>query len=90
VLTWPAVLSHRACGRELARAFAVHVGGQARAHLATDLGLLPFALLLALAALVAPLISQREHPHPVALDLRIAGCIWRRRRSAPALARCSR
>jgi len=60
-------------GRELARAFAAHVGGRARAHLATDLGLLPFAVLLAVAALVAPLISQGEHPHPLALDGKIAG-----------------
>jgi len=73
VLTWLAMLSHRACGRELARAFAVHVGGRARAHLATDLGLLPFALLLALAALVAPLISQGSHPHPLGVDLKIVG-----------------
>jgi ABC-type Mn2+/Zn2+ transport system ATPase subunit len=73
VLTWLAVLAHRACGRELARAFAVHAGGRGRAHLATDLGLVPFAVLLALAALVAPLISQGSHPHPLAIDLKIVG-----------------
>ena len=73
VLTWLTVLAHRVDGRELARAFAAHVGGRARAHLATDLGLLPFAVLLAVAALVAPLISQGEHPHPLALDGKIAG-----------------
>ena len=73
VLAWLSVLAHRVDGRELARAFAAHVGGRARAHLATDLGLLPFAVLLAVAALVAPLISQGEHPHPLALDGKIAG-----------------
>jgi ABC-type Mn2+/Zn2+ transport system ATPase subunit len=73
VLTWLAVLAHRVEGRELARAFAAHVGGRARAHLATDLGLVPFAVLLALAALVAPLISQGEHAHPLTADLKIAG-----------------
>jgi len=73
VLAWLSVLAHRVDGRELARAFAAHVGGRARAHLATDLGLLPFAVLLALAALVAPLISQGEHPHPLALDGKIVG-----------------
>jgi energy-coupling factor transporter ATP-binding protein EcfA2 len=71
VLTWLSVLAHRVDGRELARAFAAHVGGRARAHLATDLGLAPFAVVLALAGLVAPLISQGEHPHPLLLDGKI-------------------
>ena len=73
VLTWLSVLAHRVDGRELARAFAAHVGGRARSHLATDLGLLPFAVLLALAALAAPLITQGEHPHPLMLDVKI---VW--------------
>ena len=73
VLTWLSVLAHRVDGRELARAFAAHAGGRARAHLATDLGLVPFAVVLALAALVAPLISQGSHPHPLLLDARIVG-----------------
>ncbi len=71
LLTWLSVLAHRVDGREMARAFAAHAGGRARAHLATDLGLAPFAVLLSLAALVAPLISQGEHPHPALLDGRI-------------------
>jgi hypothetical protein len=71
VLTWLSVLAHRVDGRDMARAFAAHAGGRARAHLATDLGLVPFAVLLSLAALVAPLISQGEHPHPALLDGRI-------------------
>jgi energy-coupling factor transporter ATP-binding protein EcfA2 len=73
VLTWLSVLAHRVDGRELARAFAAHAGGRARAHLATDLGLVPFAVVLALAALVAPLISQGRYPHPLLLDVRIVG-----------------
>jgi len=73
VMTWLSVLAHRVDGRELARAFAAHVGGRARAHLAADLGLVPFAVLLALAALAVPLISQGEHPHPLALDVKIVG-----------------
>ena len=73
VMTWLSVLAHRVDGRELARAFAAHVGGRARAHLATDLGLVPFAVLLAAAALIAPLITQGGHPHPLALDLKIVG-----------------
>jgi ABC-2 type transport system ATP-binding protein len=73
VLTWLSVLAHRVDGRELARAFAAHAGGRARAHAATDLGLVPFAVVLALAALVAPLISQGSHPHPLLLDTRIVG-----------------
>jgi ABC-2 type transport system ATP-binding protein len=71
VLSWLTVLAHRVDGREMARAFAAHAGGRARAHLATDLGLVPFAVLLSLAALAAPLISQGEHPHPALLDGRI-------------------
>jgi len=73
VLTWLGVLAHRVDGRELARAFAAHAGGRARAHLATDLGLVPFAVVRALAALVAPLISQGSHAHPPQLDVRIVG-----------------
>ncbi len=73
VLTWLGVLAHRTCGRELARAFAAHVGSRARAHLAADLGVIPFALLLAAAALIAPLVSQGGHPHPLILDAEIVG-----------------
>ena len=71
LMTWLGVLAQRVDGRELARAFAAHVGGRARAHLAADLGLAPFAVLLSLAALVAPLISQGEHSHPALLDGKI-------------------
>jgi energy-coupling factor transporter ATP-binding protein EcfA2 len=71
VMTWLAVLGHRVDGRELGRAFAAHAGGRARAHLATDLGLVPFALALTAAALIWPLVTQGSQPHPPSLDLKI-------------------
>src|SRR6516225_6757048 len=71
VMTWLAVLGHRVDGRELGRAFAAHAGGRARAHLATDLGMVPFALVLAAAALIWPLVTQGSQPHPPSLDLKI-------------------
>ena len=72
VMAWLGVLAHRVDGRELGRAFAAHVGGRGRAHLATDLSLLPFAVFLTAAALAWPLASQGEH-HPVTLDVDIVG-----------------
>jgi energy-coupling factor transporter ATP-binding protein EcfA2 len=71
VLTWLTALAHRVDGRELARAFAAHAGGWARAHLATDLGVVPYALALVVAAVVWPLASQGSHPHPAMLILRV-------------------
>jgi len=71
VVTWLTVLAHRVDGRELARAFAAHAGGWARAHLATDLGVLPYAVALGVAAIVWPLASQGGHPHPALLLLRM-------------------
>jgi hypothetical protein len=71
VMTWLTVLGHRVDGRELGRAFAAHAGGRARAHLATDLGLVPFALALAAAALIWPAVTQGSQPHPPSVDLKI-------------------
>jgi len=71
VMMWLTVQAHRVDGRELARAFAVHVGGRAKAHLATDLCIVPYAAVLTAAAVLWPLASQGEHPHPIALILRI-------------------
>jgi ABC-type Mn2+/Zn2+ transport system ATPase subunit len=71
VMMWLTVQAHRVDGRELARAFAVHVGGRAKAHLATDLCLVPYAVVLTAAAVLWPLASQGEHPHPLALILRM-------------------
>jgi ABC-type Mn2+/Zn2+ transport system ATPase subunit len=73
IMTWLGVLAHRVDGRELGRAFAAHVGGRARAHLATDLGLVPFALALTVAAIAWPLVSQGHHPHPLALVVQMTG-----------------
>jgi energy-coupling factor transporter ATP-binding protein EcfA2 len=73
VMTWLCVLAHRVDGRELGRAFAAHVGGRARAHLVTDLGLVPFALVLTLAAIAWPLVSQGHHPHPLSLIAQMTG-----------------
>jgi ABC-type Mn2+/Zn2+ transport system ATPase subunit len=71
LMTWMAMLAHRVDGRELARAFAAHVGGRARAHLATDTGLVPYAAALTAAAIVWPLVSQARHPHPRDVVLRM-------------------
>lgn len=71
VMTWLTVLAHRVDGRELARAFAAHVGGRARAHLAADLCLVPFAAALVVLATGWPLASQRHHQHPPDLVLRM-------------------
>ena len=73
VMTWLGVLAHRVDGRELGRAFAAHVGGRTRAHLATDLGLVPFALALTVAAIAWPLVSQGHHPHPLSLLVQMTG-----------------
>ena len=71
VMAWLTVLAHRVDGRELARAFAAHVGGRARAHLATDLCLVPFAVALTLFGVVWPLASQGGHQHPRDVVLRM-------------------
>jgi ABC-type Mn2+/Zn2+ transport system ATPase subunit len=71
VMMWLTVQAHRVDGRELARAFAVHVGGRAKAHLATDLCLVPYAVALTAAAVLWPLASQGEHPHPITLIARL-------------------
>jgi ABC-type Mn2+/Zn2+ transport system ATPase subunit len=71
VMTWMAMLAHRVDGRELARAFAAHVGGRAKAHLATDIGLVPYAAGLTVAAVVWPLVTQAAHPHPGGVVLRM-------------------
>jgi ABC-type Mn2+/Zn2+ transport system ATPase subunit len=71
VMTWMAMLAHRVDGRELARAFAAHVGGRAKAHLATDVGLVPYAAALSAAAIVWPLVTQAKHPHPRDVVLRM-------------------
>jgi ABC-type Mn2+/Zn2+ transport system ATPase subunit len=72
VMIWLTVQAHRVDGRELARAFAVHVGGRARAHLAGDLCLVPYAAALTAAAVLVPVLTQpQSEQHPRALVLRM-------------------
>ncbi|HXL96664.1 MAG TPA: ATP-binding cassette domain-containing protein [Streptosporangiaceae bacterium] len=72
VMMWLTVQAHRVDGRELARAFAVHVGGRARAHLATDLSLVPYAAVLTAVAVLIPVLTQpQSEQHPRALVLRM-------------------
>jgi hypothetical protein len=55
----------------VARAFAAHVGGVGRAHLAADLAAVPFLLGATVVGTVWPLVSQRHaaaHPPAVVLE----------------------
>jgi ABC-2 type transport system ATP-binding protein len=61
VMSWITVLAHLSDGRLMARAFAAHVGGRARAHLAASLATAPFAVVATAVAVAWPAISQ---PHP--------------------------
>jgi ABC-type Mn2+/Zn2+ transport system ATPase subunit len=70
VMAWLGVLSHRVDGRELARAFAAHIGGRAKAHLAADVGVVPYAVVLTALAIIWPLVGQSEH-HPRDLVFRM-------------------
>ena len=72
VMTWMTMLAQRVDGRELARAFAAHAGGRAKAHLATDIGVLPYAAGLTAAAIIWPLVSQSER-HSGAVLLKMVG-----------------
>jgi ABC-type Mn2+/Zn2+ transport system ATPase subunit len=72
VMMWLTVQAHRVEGRELARAFAVHVGGRARAHLTADLCLVPYAAVLTAIAVLVPVLTQpQSEQHPRALVLRM-------------------
>lgn len=62
VMTWVTVLAHLADGRLMARAFAAHVGGRGRAHLAASLATVPFAVAATVAAVAWPAVTQ-PHPH---------------------------
>ncbi|MFI5101630.1 MAG: hypothetical protein ACHQE5_14130, partial [Actinomycetes bacterium] len=66
VLTWVTVLAHLVDGRLVGRAFAAHVGGVGRAHLAADLATVPFLVAATAAACVWPWLSQHGQPHPPA------------------------
>jgi ABC-type Mn2+/Zn2+ transport system ATPase subunit len=81
VMMWLTVQAHRVDGRELARAFAVHIGGRARAHLATDLCAVPYGIALTAAAVIVPLVTQvnHHHPHPLVfrmIELHLAAALF--------------
>jgi len=61
VMIWISVQAHLADGRLMARAFAAHVGGTERAHLAACLATVPFA---AAATVIAVGWSALSQPHP--------------------------
>jgi len=67
VMTWISVLAQLVDGRLVARAFAAHVGGRGRAHLAACLAAAPFAAAATAAALIWPVLSQPYHQHPAHL-----------------------
>ena len=62
VLAWVTVLAHLVDGRLVARAFAAHVGGRRRAHLAACLAAAPFAIAATLTAWVWLTVSQPGLP----------------------------
>jgi hypothetical protein len=62
VMSWITVLAHLTDGRLMARAFAAHVGGRGRAHLAAALATAPFAVAATAVAVAWPAVSQ---PHPL-------------------------
>jgi ABC-2 type transport system ATP-binding protein len=61
IMIWVSVLAHLADGRLMARAFAAHVGGRGRAHLAASLATVPFAVAATAAAVGWSALSQ---PYP--------------------------
>lgn len=75
VMMWLTVHAHRVDGRELGRAFAVHIGGRSRAHLAADVAVLPYGVALSVVAVVWALASQGEHPHPPLVILRMTALL---------------
>jgi hypothetical protein len=62
VMSWITVLAHLSDGRLMGRAFAAHVGGRGRAHLAAGLATAPFAVAATVVAVGWPAVSQ-PHPH---------------------------
>jgi ABC-2 type transport system ATP-binding protein len=61
VMSWITVLAHLSDGRLMARAFAAHVGGRGRAHLAASLATAPFAVAATAVAVAWPAVGQ-AHP----------------------------
>jgi hypothetical protein len=72
IMIWVSVLAHLADGRLMARAFAAHVGGRGRAHLAASLATVPFAVAATAAAVGWSALSQpfpRDHYPGLLLDM---------------------
>ena len=63
VMIWVSVQAQLADGRLMARAFAAHVGGTARAHLAACLAAAPFAVGATVIAVGWSALSQPHPPH---------------------------
>jgi ABC-type Mn2+/Zn2+ transport system ATPase subunit len=72
IMIWVSVLAHLADGRLMARAFAAHVGGNGRAHLAACLATVPFAVAATAIAVGWSALSQplpRHHFPGLLLDM---------------------
>jgi ABC-type Mn2+/Zn2+ transport system ATPase subunit len=63
VMIWVSVQAQLADGRLMARAFAAHVGGTGRAHLAACLATVPFAVAATVFAVGWSALSQPHLPH---------------------------
>jgi ABC-2 type transport system ATP-binding protein len=63
VMSWITVLAHLSDGRLMARVFAAHIGGRARAHLAASLATAPFAVVATAVAVAWPAVSQNHLHH---------------------------
>ena len=69
VMIWVSVQAQLADGRLMARAFAAHVGGTGRAHLAACLATVPFAVAATVFAVGWPVLSQPHLPRSPGLLL---------------------
>jgi hypothetical protein len=63
LMAWVTVLAQRADGLLLGRAFAAHVGGRGRAHLAVCLATVPFAVAASVVAWTWAALGQPSSPH---------------------------
>ena len=63
LMAWITVLAQRVNGLLIGRAFAAHVGGRGRAHLAACLATVPFAVGATVVAWAWPAFGQPSSPH---------------------------
>ncbi len=63
LMAWITVLAQRVDGLLIGRAFAAHVGGRGRAHLAACLATVPFAVGATVVAWAWPAFGQPSSPH---------------------------